>query len=104
MTRVFAFLVATAALVAGSSGALAQVDTRDIMGGGPNFRGGGSSPIPRSTVSYASNYSPGTIVINTAERRVYLGPPHRPAPRYGIGVGRGGFCWGGPPPPRAKEG
>jgi lipoprotein-anchoring transpeptidase ErfK/SrfK len=95
MTRIFAFLVATAALVAGSSGALAQVDMRDIMGGGPNFRGGGSSPIARATVSYASNYVPGTIVINTAERRLYLVLPSGQALRYGIGVGRDGFRWGG---------
>jgi lipoprotein-anchoring transpeptidase ErfK/SrfK len=95
MTRVLAFLVATAALMAGSGGALAQVDMRDVMGGGPNFRSGGSSPIPRTTVSYASNYSPGTVVVNTAERRLYLVLPNGQALRYGIGVGRDGFRWGG---------
>ena len=76
MTRVFALLVAAAAALAIPSGACAQgfFDIRDIMGGGPNFRspGGGSSPIARTTVSYASNYAPGTIVVNTAERRLYL--------------------------------
>jgi lipoprotein-anchoring transpeptidase ErfK/SrfK len=98
MTRVFALLVAAAALVAGTAGASAQgFDMRDIMGGGPNFRagGGGSSPIPRTTVSYASSYSPGTILINTAERRLYLVLPNGQALRYGIGVGRDGFRWGG---------
>jgi lipoprotein-anchoring transpeptidase ErfK/SrfK len=96
MTRVFAFLVATAALLAGTGGASAQgFDMRDIMGGGPSFRGGGSSPIPRTTVSYASNYAPGTVVVNTAERRLYLVLPGGQALRYGIGVGRDGFRWGG---------
>jgi lipoprotein-anchoring transpeptidase ErfK/SrfK len=77
MTRVFALLVAAAALLAGTAGASAQgMDMRDIMGGGPNFRGGGSSPIPRTTVSYASTYSPGTVVVNTAERRLYLVLPN----------------------------
>jgi lipoprotein-anchoring transpeptidase ErfK/SrfK len=97
MTRVFALLVAAAAALAIPSGASAQgfFDMRDIMGGGPNFRGGGSSPIPRTTVSYASNYSPGTIVVNTAERRLYLVLPGGQALRYGIGVGRDGFRWGG---------
>jgi lipoprotein-anchoring transpeptidase ErfK/SrfK len=98
MTRVFALLAATAALLATNASASAQVDMRDIMGGGPNFRGGGlggSSPIARTTVSYASNYSPGTIVINTAERRLYLVQPNGQALRYGIGVGRDGFRWGG---------
>jgi lipoprotein-anchoring transpeptidase ErfK/SrfK len=97
MTRIFALLVTAAALVAGTASASAQgfFDMRDIMGGGPNFRGGGSSPIARTTVSYASNYSPGTIVINTAERRLYLVLPSGQALRYGIGVGRDGFRWGG---------
>jgi lipoprotein-anchoring transpeptidase ErfK/SrfK len=96
MTRVFALLVTAAALVAGTACASAQeFDTRDIMGGGASFRGGGSSPIPRTTVSYASNYSPGTVVVNTAERRLYLVLPGGQALRYGIGVGRDGFRWGG---------
>jgi lipoprotein-anchoring transpeptidase ErfK/SrfK len=95
MTRVFALLVTAAALLAGTGGASAQFDSRDIMGGGPNFRGGGSSPIPRTTVSYASNYSPGTVVVDTAERRLYLVLPNGQALRYGIGVGRDGFRWGG---------
>jgi lipoprotein-anchoring transpeptidase ErfK/SrfK len=46
-------------------------------------------------VSYASNYSPGTVVVNTAERRLYLVLPNGQALRYGIGVGRDGFRWGG---------
>jgi lipoprotein-anchoring transpeptidase ErfK/SrfK len=98
MTRAFAFLVAAAALVAGTASASAQgFDMRDIMGGGLNFRGGGggSSPIARTTVSYTSNYSPGTVVVNTAERRLYLVLPNGQALRYGIGVGRDGFRWGG---------
>jgi lipoprotein-anchoring transpeptidase ErfK/SrfK len=96
MTRVIAVLIATAALAGIATGASAQgMDMRDIMGGGPNFRGGGSSPIPRTTVSYASNYSPGTVVVNTAERRLYLVLPNGQALRYGIGVGRDGFRWGG---------
>ena len=57
--------------------------------------GGGSSPIPRTTVSYAGNYAPGTIVVNTAERRLYLVLPNGQALRYGIGVGRDGFRWSG---------
>jgi lipoprotein-anchoring transpeptidase ErfK/SrfK len=65
------------------------------MGGGPNFSAGGSSPISRTTVNFASNYSPGTIYINTAERRLYLVLSNGQALRYGIGVGRDGFRWGG---------
>src|SRR5512137_184141 len=44
-------------------------------GGNPPGRGGyyyGTSPIARTTVNYAGNYKPGTIVISTSERRLYL--------------------------------
>jgi lipoprotein-anchoring transpeptidase ErfK/SrfK len=97
MIRAFALLVATVIMLAGAGQARAQgfFDMRDIMGGGPNFGGGGSSPIPRQTVNFAGNYAPGTIFIDTAERRLYLVLPNGQALRYGIGVGRDGFRWGG---------
>jgi lipoprotein-anchoring transpeptidase ErfK/SrfK len=97
MIRFFAAPIAAIALLtATAGGALAEeVDSRDIMGGGPNFFRGGSSPIPRTTVNYAGNYAPGTIVVNTSERRLYLVLQNGQALRYGIGVGRDGFRWGG---------
>ena len=101
MTRAFAYVVAVLTVLAGVGQAQAQdaggfFDMRDILGGGPNFRGGGgSSPIRRQTVSFAGNYAPGTIYINTAERRLYLVLGNGQALRYGIGVGRDGFRWGG---------
>ena len=95
MVRALAVL-ASLTLLAGTGHARAQnFDTRDIMGGGPNFFGGGVSPIPRTTVSFAGNYAPGTIVINTAERRLYLVLQNGEALRYGIGVGRDGYRWSG---------
>jgi len=95
MTRLYVVLAAAAGLLAASSSANAQLyDSRDIMGGGPNFFTG-ASPIPRATVSYPTNYAPGTIVVDTAERRLYLVQPDGYALRYGIGVGRDGFRWGG---------
>jgi lipoprotein-anchoring transpeptidase ErfK/SrfK len=54
-----------------------------------------SSPIPRATLAFAGPYRPGTIVINTAERRLYLVTGPGEALRYGIGVGRIGFTWAG---------
>jgi lipoprotein-anchoring transpeptidase ErfK/SrfK len=57
--------------------------------------GGGSGPIPRTTVNFPENYAPGTIIVNTAERRLYLVLGGGQALRYGIGVGRDGFRWGG---------
>jgi len=56
---------------------------------------GGSGPIPREYVSFNSRYKPGTIFINTKERRLYLITGEGEALRYGIGVGRLGFTWHG---------
>ena len=53
------------------------------------------NPIPRTTVSFGNEYAPGTILVNTAERRLYLMTGNGEAIRYGIGVGRDGFRWSG---------
>ena len=53
------------------------------------------SPIPRETVPYDGAYAPGTIIINTSERRLYLILPGHQALKYGVGVGRPGFTWAG---------
>jgi lipoprotein-anchoring transpeptidase ErfK/SrfK len=93
MTRALAFL-ALAALVMGAAPARAQGnDFGNFLGGGPSF--GGSGPIARTTVSFPGRYAPGTIFINTAERRLYLVLGNGEALRYGIGVGRDGFRWSG---------
>src|ERR1700749_1832881 len=103
MTRALVLLVAFVALVSGTAVSRAQgVDMRDLMGGGPSFYrygngyqgggyGGGGGPIPRQTVNYPANYAPGNIVVNTAERRLYLVQGNGKALQYGIGVGRDGF-------------
>ena len=96
MTRVGALLAAAAALVMSAQSASAQLDMRDIMGGGPNFfGGGGTNPVPRSNVNFVGNYAPGTIIVSTSERRLYLVTGNGTAIRYGIGVGRDGFRWSG---------
>jgi lipoprotein-anchoring transpeptidase ErfK/SrfK len=46
-------------------------------------------------VYYETREKPGTIVINTNERFLYLVEGHGRATRYGIGVGRPGFSWAG---------
>jgi lipoprotein-anchoring transpeptidase ErfK/SrfK len=53
------------------------------------------SPVPRETISYDGPYSPGTIVVNTGERRLYYVLPDHEAVKYGVGVGRPGFTWAG---------
>jgi lipoprotein-anchoring transpeptidase ErfK/SrfK len=53
------------------------------------------SAIQREQVAYSGNYAPGTIVVSTAERRLYYVLGDGQALRYGVGVGRPGFTWGG---------
>ncbi len=53
------------------------------------------TPIPREIVPYDTKFKPGTIVIETSERRLYFVLPDGQAIRYGIGVGREGFEWSG---------
>jgi lipoprotein-anchoring transpeptidase ErfK/SrfK len=55
----------------------------------------GTGPIPRQRVSFDTRYKPGTIVVSTKERRLYLVTDEGEALRYGIGVGRIGFTWRG---------
>jgi lipoprotein-anchoring transpeptidase ErfK/SrfK len=54
-----------------------------------------TNPVPKQTVEYETKYKPGTIVIETSERRLYLVLEDGKAIRYGIGVGRDGFRWSG---------
>ncbi len=49
----------------------------------------------RTPVFYRSDYPPGTIIVNTADRFLYLVQDNQTALRYGVGVGRDGFQWGG---------
>jgi lipoprotein-anchoring transpeptidase ErfK/SrfK len=49
----------------------------------------------RTPVSYRSDYPSGTIIVNTSDRFLYLIQSETVALRYGIGVGRDGFQWGG---------
>ena len=44
---------------------------------------------------YRTNEPPGTIIISTTERFLYLVQGNGRALRYGIGVGREGFQWQG---------
>ena len=49
----------------------------------------------RQTVDYTGPEAPGTIVINTKTRHLYLVQEGGKAIRYGVGVGRDGFQWTG---------
>jgi lipoprotein-anchoring transpeptidase ErfK/SrfK len=49
----------------------------------------------RQMVFYRTNEPPGTIIVHTSERFLYLVQGNGRAMRYGIGVGREGFQWQG---------
>jgi lipoprotein-anchoring transpeptidase ErfK/SrfK len=49
----------------------------------------------KQTVAYDGDEKPGTIIINTPEKFLYLVEEGGKALRYGIGVGRPGFTWAG---------
>ena len=69
--------------------ALGQPDTYRRIGrvADPKFE--------RQVVDYATRHPPGTIVIDTPAKFLYLVQPGGKALRYGIGVGRPGFEWAG---------
>ena len=46
-------------------------------------------------VAFTANYHPGTIVVKTSERRLYLVLGNGAAVRYKVGVGRAGKQWAG---------
>ena len=52
-------------------------------------------PYERQIVFFRTTEQPGTIVVHTADRYLYLVQPNNRAIRYGIGVGRPGFEWSG---------
>jgi lipoprotein-anchoring transpeptidase ErfK/SrfK len=49
----------------------------------------------KTVVFYRTTEAPGTIIVHTNERYLYVVQPGGRALRYGIGVGREGFQWQG---------
>jgi lipoprotein-anchoring transpeptidase ErfK/SrfK len=54
-----------------------------------------SAAFQRQVVFFRTVEAPGTIVIHTSERFLYVVQGNNRALRYGIGVGRDGFQWAG---------
>ena len=52
-------------------------------------------PFARQVVFFRSNEAPGTLVVHTSERFIYVVMGNSRALRYGLGVGREGFQWAG---------
>jgi len=103
LTRHVATVAAIVALLGSVSLAQAQSDTerQDMLRGGAqkkgsyNILGFDGTDFGRTTVRYETRYAPGTIVVDTAARKLYLIQDRSSALRYGIGVGRDGFQWKG---------
>jgi lipoprotein-anchoring transpeptidase ErfK/SrfK len=100
--RLIGLLTIAMTLIALGQPAQAQVDDPDALtGGAPRnkiyqfFSGGYAGTVTRTTVTAPGDYKPGSIYINTAERRLYFMLGNGQAVRYGIGVGRDGFRWSG---------
>lgn len=49
----------------------------------------------RRLVDYSGPEQPGTIVVDTPTRFLYFTMENGKAMRYGVGIGRDGFAWGG---------
>jgi lipoprotein-anchoring transpeptidase ErfK/SrfK len=102
LKRFVATLAAVAALLGFVSLAYAQNDyVPEYLRGGAskkgvyNIFGLDGTGLGRTEVSYPTKYKPGTIVIDTAARQLYLVETNGTALRWGIGVGRTGFQWKG---------
>jgi lipoprotein-anchoring transpeptidase ErfK/SrfK len=111
LTRRVAIAAAIAALIGPVNIAQAEFDNerQEMLRGGAtkkgvyNLFGWDGTGLSRSTVRYKTKYPAGTIVVDTAERRLYLIEGNGSALRYGIGVGRTGFQWKGTHKVTAKK-
>jgi len=89
-------LMATLGLMlAAAPGHAQQPDVGDQPGLLPDDSVELDPEFQKQVVYYRSTEAPGTIIISTSERHLYLVQPGGRAIRYGIGVGRDGFQWQG---------
>jgi lipoprotein-anchoring transpeptidase ErfK/SrfK len=90
--------IAAAGLMLSITPGSAQLQRPDV-GDEPGLIADDSIELPpeyqKQMVLYRTTEPPGTIIISTAERYLYLVQGNGRAMRYGIGVGRDGFQWQG---------
>jgi len=91
-------VIAAAGLTLSITHANAQMQRPDV-GDEPGLIADDSIELPpefqKQMVLYRTTEPPGTIIISTNERYLYLVQGNGRAMRYGIGVGRDGFQWQG---------
>jgi lipoprotein-anchoring transpeptidase ErfK/SrfK len=103
MTLLRLFLVLQITIIAALTGSQAWAqawspvrDPGDQPGHVPNANDEQLDPRWQKTVVfYRTNEAPGTIIVQSNERYLYVVQPGGRALRYGIGVGRDGFQWQG---------
>jgi lipoprotein-anchoring transpeptidase ErfK/SrfK len=92
----YTLAVLIAALSAPQAFAQQRQDPGDQPGYEPNAQEEQLDPkFQKTVVFYRTTEPPGTIVVSTSERFLYVIQPGGRALRYGIGVGRDGFQWQG---------
>ena len=91
---VIRFMIA-AGLMFSSQSFAQQPDVGDQPGLVPNDSVQLEPQFQRQVVFYRTTEAPGTIIIQTSERHLYVVQANGRALRYGIGVGRDGFQWQG---------
>ncbi|RYE86861.1 MAG: L,D-transpeptidase [Hyphomicrobiales bacterium] len=92
----FAALLALTTVMPAAAARVYNRDTNEWVEASTLARPGRKgSAIKKEIVAYATKYKPGTIVVETSERRLYLVLDDGKALKYGIGVGRDGFRWAG---------
>jgi lipoprotein-anchoring transpeptidase ErfK/SrfK len=94
--------LACAAAAFSAPAAAYEIGTFVMPGPADNYYGGGSGSIfrPQASTTFRQmvpyqGYAPGTVVISTAQRRLYYVLGNGQAISYGVGVGRPGFQWAG---------
>lgn len=96
LAGVIAALLAAPASANSGSGLIILGGISSEAGSGGNIRPGYRAPVSKpETVDFQTSLAPGSVVIRTAERKLYLVEPNGKARMYSVGVGREGFSWSG---------
>jgi lipoprotein-anchoring transpeptidase ErfK/SrfK len=97
--RVIWLSIVVAGLMMSGSPSFAQQPQQPDVGDQPGLIPDDSVQLEpefqRQMVFYRTTEAPGTIIVQTSERHLYLVQGNGRALRYGIGVGRDGFQWQG---------
>ena len=62
---------------------------------GTSSRNSVPAKFKKTIVRYSTDEAPGTIIVDTQEKFLFLVEPDGKAIRYGVGVGKEGFAWAG---------